>query len=630
MDRAEPKHRGQFTFTSIVAAMAVLFLAVLSIGLPAGYFITHLRYQHGQLDSETEVNSYFIADKLKANPDWRITNPAIERFVEAMETGEHEARAVLTPDGKQISSRQSKPLAWPVVSHRASINLNGERVGFFVIARSLSNIALETGAIFLASLFGSALIILVLHRVVLRRLRLVEQDLSRRARFDALTGLPNRIETIKELQRRLALNEQCGTAVFFINLDKFKAVNDSFGHAVGDAVLKASATWLRSCIRPGDFLGRQSGDEFIILLSLRDGDGDAVIARISESVSNAFLLPQVGLGHEVAITATVGIALGPAHGDQAELLIQHADTAMYALKSQRRGGWKIYQPSMTEQLDREAHLRAKLRHALERHEFELHYQPLVRLHDSVTIGAESLIRWRDSETGVLVSPVDFIPELELSGLIVPVGEWVLRTACRQVAAWRKTQPHFHIAVNVSARQFIEEGFVDSVARILFEEKAGPGAIEIELTESMLFDDALTTVKLAQLKRIGVRLALDDFGTGFSSLGRLASMPFDVVKIDRQFVDKMNEGERELSVVVSIIALSHGLGMTVLSEGIEQAEQLQALIELGCERGQGFLFSRPIPAEAFNAAFIDCQRLRSARHDNTAARTRPKSVTEARY
>ena len=234
----------------------------------------------------------------------------------------------------------------------------------------------------------------------------------------------------------------------------------------------------------------------------------------------------------------------------------------------------------------------------------MHYQPLLRLHNNKTIGAEALIRWRDSESGLLVAPDEFISELEYSGLIVPVGEWVLRTACKQVLEWRKTFPRFHIAVNVSARQFMEEGFVDSVARILFEEKVAPDAIAIELTESMVFDDALTTSKLLHLKSMGIWLALDDFGTGFSSLGRLANMPFDVIKIDRSFIDQMNVGERDRSVVVAIVALSHGLGMNVVAEGIEQADQRQALVELGCEQGQGFLFSRPIPADIFNALYID--------------------------
>jgi diguanylate cyclase (GGDEF)-like protein len=600
------KHGRRFTFTSIVTGMVLLLLAIVSISLPAIYLTVHLQYQHGQVDSESEANADAIADRLEEHPDWLITNPALERYTKEdhvfKEADGYETRAILSTNGRDIFAKhQDEPLAWPVVSHRSAIKVDGKAVGYFVLARSLTHFVYETIAIFITALFGSALIVFLLHRFVLHRLRLIEDDLSRNARFDALTGLPNRREAIAELQRRLALNQHGATAVFFIDLDKFKAVNDSYGHAVGDAVLKASASRLRSCIRPEDFLGRLAGDEFIILLSI--SDGEALIKRVSESISHAFLLSHFCLGHEVAITATVGIALAPKHGNQPELLIQHADTAMYTLKSTRRGGWKIYEPAMTEKVEREVHLRAKLKQALPRQEFELHYQPLIRLHDNKTIGAEALIRWRDSESGHLIAPSDFISELEQSGLIVPVGEWVLRTACRQVAEWRRTLPHFHIAVNVSGRQFIEDGFVNSVARILLEEKVEPGAIELELTESMLLDDALTTRKLAQLKSIGVRLALDDFGTGFSSLGRLASMPFDVIKIDRSFIDQMNVGERERSVVVAIIALSHGLGMTVLSEGIEQAEQRQALVELGCERGQGFLFSRPILAETFNAIYI---------------------------
>jgi EAL domain-containing protein (putative c-di-GMP-specific phosphodiesterase class I) len=310
------------------------------------------------------------------------------------------------------------------------------------------------------------------------------------------------------------------------------------------------------------------------------------------------------LGHEVAVTATLGVALAPEHALEPEPLLQCADTAMYAIKLNQRGGWKLYDPQMKLRVDTELQLRIKLRRALQQGEYELHYQPLVHLHDGRAIGAEALIRWRNPTTGQLVSPLDFIPELESSGLIVPVGEWVLRTACQQVARWRQTTPTFHVAVNVSARQFLDDGFVGVVERALREEGVPAEAIEVELTESVMFDEALTARKLEQLKELGVRLALDDFGTGFSSLGRLSSMPFDVIKIDRRFIENMNQSPRDSSVVVSIVALTHGLGMTVLSEGIESAEQRQSLLDLGCERGQGFLFSKPLTADHFTTTYID--------------------------
>ena len=390
--------------------------------------------------------------------------------------------------------------------------------------------------------------------------------------------------------------------MFFIDLDKFKAVNDSYGHAVGDALLRSTATRLKSCVPPGGFLARLAGDEFILVLPL--SDPNAGVNGQAEAIAGALSLPQRCLGHDVAVTATVGVALAPAHAQAPESLLQCADTAMYAIKHDRRGEWKLYHPQMKERIDNEVQLRTKLRHALHHNQYELHYQPLVHLHDGRAIGAEALIRWRDPSTGKLVSPLEFIPELENSGLIVPVGEWVLRTACKQVALWRKTTPKFHVAVNVSARQFLDEGFVEVVARVLREENVPAEAIEVELTESVLFDEVLTTQKLEQLKTLGVRLSLDDFGTGFSSLGRLSSMPFDVIKIDRRFIENMNQSARDSSVVVSIVALTHGLGMTVLSEGIESDDQLQALLGLGCERGQGFLFSKPLTADGFTTTYID--------------------------
>lgn len=587
--------------------MVMFLLALGAISLPAIYVLVHIQYQHGQVDSESDINASYIASELSDHPESRISDPYLQKFVNEdvvfKDADDHETRAVLTTDGKIVfANDEDKVLAWPVISKQAAIIVNGEINGYYLISRSLAYLLYETAGIFLSSLFGSALIAFLLHRFVLRRLRLVEDDLSRNAKVDFLTGLPNRREALIELRRRLALDEYDATAIFFIDLDKFKMVNDSYGHAVGDAVLKTSACRLRNCLRPEDFLGRLSGDEFVMLLSLNDGEG--VVKRVSEAINKAFSIAQICLGYEVAITATVGIALAPEHGNHPEQLMQRADTAMYSLKGSRRGGWTIYEPTMTERIEREVHLRAKLKQALQRNEFEMYYQPLLRLSDNKTVGAEALIRWRDPETGLLVLPVNFIPELELSGLIVPVGEWALRTACKQVVTWRETIPDFFIAINVSARQFSEPGFVDSVVRILCEEKVAPDAIEIELTESMLLEEAQAIKMLAELKDLGVGLALDDFGTGFSSLGRLASMPFDVIKIDRQFIDKMEAGEREHSVVVSIVALSHGLGMTVLAEGIETAQQRQTLIELGCERGQGFLFAEPIPAAAFNATYID--------------------------
>jgi len=600
----------KFTFTSLVAGLAMLLLAIATISLPAMYLLVHMEYQHGQVDSESAVNAGFITDVLDDHPDRLITDPALERFVKEdvvfNDADEHETRAILAADGKTVFAKTTEEtLAWPIASKQTPIIVDGETKGYYVITRSLAHLLHKAAQIFLVTLVGSVLMAYLLHRFVLRRLRLVEEDQSRNAKFDSLTGLPNRNEAIKELQRRIANSKQGVTAVFFIDLDKFKMVNDSYGHAVGDEVMKASASRLRSTIRPGDFLGRLSGAEFIIVLSL--SDGEAGIQRISEAIGKAFSFSHQCLGYEIAITTTLGIAMAPEHGNQAEQLMRLADTAMYSLKATRPGGWKIYEPAMSEKIERELRLRAKLKQALQRDEFELHYQPLLHLDDNQTIGAEALIRWRDSDTGRLVPPHDFISELELSGMIVPVGEWVLRTACKQVVLWRKTLPDFYIAVNVSARQFMEDGFVDLVARILREEKVAPDAIEIELTESILLDDEVAIRILVGLKKIGVTLSLDDFGTGFSSLGRLASMPFDVIKIDHQFIAQMNEGERERSVVLSIIALSHGLGMTVLAEGIETATQRHALVELGCERGQGFLFSRPIPAEAFSTSYIGCNR-----------------------
>jgi diguanylate cyclase (GGDEF)-like protein len=593
--------------TRILFGLQVLLLSGLTIGLSAAYLLINVQYQQGEVNAEAELNAQLIAHEIASEAADGLSDPVLSRFVDEdivfRDADEFEAREIAGVEATHFFKHAADSTwQWPMVQHTAPIEVAGERLGYFNIQRTLTAIAQHTAAIFGVGVLCSIGLTLVFRHFVVLRLQRVEDDLSRQARFDALTGLPNRRHAIEELSGRLARIGQGTLAVFFIDLDKFKAVNDSYGHAVGDALLRSTATRLKSCVPPGGFLARLAGDEFILVLPL--SDPNAGVNGQAEAIAGALSLPQRCLGHDVAVTATVGVALAPAHAQAPESLLQCADTAMYAIKHDRRGEWKLYHPQMKERIDNEVQLRTKLRHALHHNQYELHYQPLVHLHDGRAIGAEALIRWRDPSTGKLVSPLEFIPELESSGLIVPVGEWVLRTACKQVARWRQTTPKFHVAVNVSARQFLDEGFVEVVARVLREENVPAEAIEVELTESVLFDEVLTTRKLEQLKTLGVRLSLDDFGTGFSSLGRLSSMPFDVIKIDRRFIENMNQSARDSSVVVSIVALTHGLGMTVLSEGIESDDQLQALLGLGCERGQGFLFSKPLTADRFTTTYID--------------------------
>jgi diguanylate cyclase (GGDEF)-like protein len=593
--------------TRILFGLQMLGLAGLTIGISTTYLMINVQYQQGEVNAEAQVNAQLISHELVSGAATGLSDPVLSRFVDEdivfRDADAYESRAI---DGVGATHFFKYPASstsqWLTVRHEAPIEVAGERLGHYRIERNLNAIAQNAAAIFGIGTLGSIGLTFVFYRHVVLRLQRAEEDLSRQARFDALTGLPNRRHAIQELSTQLARLGQGSIAVFFIDLDKFKAVNDSYGHAVGDELLRSTAARLQGCVRPGGFLARLSGDEFILLLSSPDAHGG--IDGTAQAIAHALSLPQRCLGHDVAVSATIGVALAPDHAREPETLLQCADTAMYAIKVNKRGDWKLYHPEMKLRIDRELQLRTKLRHALQHSEYELHYQPLVHLQDGRAIGAEALIRWRDPSNGKLVAPMEFIPELESSGLIVPVGEWVLRAACKQVAQWRAITPHFHVAVNVSARQFLDDGFVAVVERVLREEHVPPEAIEVELTESVLYDEVLTTRKLEQLKELGVRLSLDDFGTGFSSLGRLSSMPFDVIKIDRRFIENMNQSPRDSSVVVSIVALTHGLGMTVLSEGIESAEQRRSLLELGCERGQGFLFSKPLTADNFTSTYID--------------------------
>ena len=593
--------------TRILFGLQMLGLAGLTIGISTTYLLINVQYQQGEVNAEAQVNAQLISHELVSGAATGLSDPVLSRFVDEAiffhNSDEYESRTIQDLSATHFFKSDAMSTTHGLtVRHEAPIEVAGERLGYYRVQRNLNAIAQNAAAIFGIGTLGSIGLTFVFYRYVVLRLQSAADEMSRQARFDALTGLPNRRHALAELSSRLAHIGQGSLAVFFIDLDKFKSVNDSYGHAVGDALLKSTAARLKKCVPPGGFLARLAGDEFMLVQPSPDESGG--INGTAAAIAQALALPQRCLGREVAVTATVGVALAPAHAQAPESLLQCADTAMYATKHDRRGEWRLYHPEMKERIDNEVQLRTKLRHALHHNQYELHYQPLVHLHDGRAIGAEALIRWRDPSTGKLVSPLDFVPELESSGLIVPVGEWVLRTACKQVALWRKTTPKFHVAVNVSARQFLDDGFVEVVARVLREEGVPAEAIEIELTESMLFDELLTARKLEQLKELGVRLSLDDFGTGFSSLGRLSSMPFDVIKIDRRFIENMNQGVRDSSVVVSIVALTHGLGMTALSEGIERDDQLQALLGLGCERGQGFLFSKPLTADGFTTTYID--------------------------
>jgi diguanylate cyclase (GGDEF)-like protein/PAS domain S-box-containing protein len=428
-----------------------------------------------------------------------------------------------------------------------------------------------------------------------------EEALAHQAGHDALTGLPNRTLLRDSLLRAcaLAVRDDLAVALLFLDLDNFKMVNDSMGHASGDELLIAVAARLLSCLRPGDLAARLGGDEFAVVLL---GSADLrtvrqVATRITEALHQPFTLGTA----ELVLGASTGIALAGAGAHGPDELLRNADTAMYAAKALGKGRFAFFEEGMHRAAQTRLALEADLRRALASNEFEVYYQPVVDLRSGVISGGEALIRWNHPERG-LVPPLDFIPLSEEVGLIVPLGEWVLREACIALRSWKdrytqRTAPI--VTVNLSPRQLQQPDLVESVARILRETQADPAALVLEITESALLDDTEATLaSLIGLHDLGLRLAIDDFGTGYSALSYLQRYPIDVLKIDRSFVQGLASSGEQSALVRAILALGQALGLRVVAEGIEYAEQRDRLETLGCDYGQGYFYARPEPRVAF--------------------------------
>jgi diguanylate cyclase (GGDEF)-like protein len=413
----------------------------------------------------------------------------------------------------------------------------------------------------------------------------------REAHHDPVTSLPNRALFLKIFKRVLASRSMVTdpTSVLFIDLDRFKAVNDSLGHEAGDQLLAAVATRIRGCVRASDTAARLGGDEFAVLL--HDSPVEAATAvgeRIIASVKEAFRIA----GRDVFIGASIGVAVSRSADEKSDALLHNADVAMYRAKKDGPGVVVAYEPYMHTEALNYLSLRADLQNALQEGEFRLQYQPLVRLATGEPTGVESLIRWHSPTRGV-VSPLDFIPIAEESGLIVDIGQWVLETGAAQVAAWRRSFPDLTLNVNVSGHQLVHPRFADNVLRALAVTGLPSSAVTLELTESVLMSDPERGVaSLAALRELGVQLSIDDFGTGYSSLAYLRELPVAELKIDRAFVARAELTPEDLALVRTIVELGHILGLRVVAEGIENAAQLDALRRLGCALGQGYHLCRP--------------------------------------
>jgi len=415
-------------------------------------------------------------------------------------------------------------------------------------------------------------------------------------------------------------------AVLFVDCDNFKDINDSLGHGIGDLLLQSVAKRLTAASRTSDTVSRQGGDEFVILLSeLNHADDAALYAR---KIITALASPHRIGQHDLHLTASIGVAIYPADGRNAETLIKSADTALYEAKEVGGNTWRAYRPHMVQRAVARQSVEGSILRALEREEFRLHYQPRVNLTTGTVVGVEALVRWDHPERG-LIPPAEFIPVAEDSGLIVPIGRWVLREACRQAKTWWTAGlGRVPVAVNVSAVEFRSTGFVDGVTKVLADYAGHVGGLELELTESVLMQDTEAAGQpLQALKALGVRLTLDDFGTGFSSLSYLRRFPISTLKIDRSFVQELSGPAGDRTLVAAIISMGKSLGQMVIAEGIETEDQLAALKQLGCDEGQGFHFSRPLPPDDF-ATYLAAARASQTpeqRGDDTNASRRQQAL-----
>ncbi len=435
----------------------------------------------------------------------------------------------------------------------------------------------------------------------------LETSLERQATHDELTGLPNRVllfERIERAMEGLRHTSSAGSvALLFIDIDHFKSLNDNLGHSAGDRILESVAARIRDAVRPGDTVARFGGDEFVVLCERLDSPEDAVV--IADRLEVSLRDPLQVEGRDVRLGVSIGISFADPDDPDPVAVMRDAAAAMYLAKAGGRGRWVVFVDELRERASERRRTETSMRRTLDGEELELHYQPVVSLTDGRLVGVEALLRWR--RDGVVVAPDEFVPLAEESGLIVPIGRWVLQTATAQVAAWQQLPgwSHLHLAVNVSARQLQHAGFPTVIAAAVGEPGLTEGSLSIELTESVLLQDVeASRERLDRVRSLGVGVSLDDFGTGYSSLTYLRRFPVDTVKLDRSFVEGVGTDPGDTAIVTAVVDLAAALGLQSVAEGIETPEQLTLLRSLGCHTGQGYLFSPGLDAATFTERYLD--------------------------
>jgi len=438
---------------------------------------------------------------------------------------------------------------------------------------------------------------LATHEDVTERQR-SEDRIAHMARHDALTDLPNRMLLLEQLNHEIkrVKRGEC-LAVLCLDLDQFKSVNDALGHHIGDELLKLVGERLRGCTRELDVVARMGGDEFAIIMTQMEQAADA--ATLSKRIRDSVIKPYQIEGHQIVTDISIGISVAPMDAVESDELLRNADMALYDAKADGRGTFRFFEPEMNTRMRARRELEMDLRKALATEQFELHYQPLVVLETNEVNAFEALLRWNHPTRG-MISPADFIPIAEETGLIVPLGEWVLKTACNEAVDW---PGHIKVAVNLSPAQLNSRNLVSMVTAALNESGMSPQKLQLEITETVLLQNTFTTLAtLHELRKMGVQIALDDFGTGYSSLSYLRSFPFDKIKIDRSFIQDLSNGAEPLAIVNAVAGLAKCLNMTSTAEGVETQQQMEVLQSIGCTEMQGYLFSHARPAKEIRQFF----------------------------
>jgi len=586
---------------TLIAGLAALAIA---LAVPTLYFVSARTRVAGMLEARAEIFADQVLNATEQNPalynallsgtpvDAR--NLALAAPDKPGDDPRHppEQRAVLALRGTPIIMvPASARLAWPTLSASAPVSQNGQRLGDVQITRSLAPVVLMELPITLASLVLGHLLVLVLRVLPLRLLRQALERATYLAAHDLLTGLPNRALFADRLEQALATvrREHGQMAVLCLDLDHFKDVNDTLGHAAGDALLCAVATQLRRCLREVDTLARLGGDEFAVIQPdiRQPRDAETLALRLIDVAREPVVLD----GQQVFVGMSAGIALGHADSQAAEL-VKQADFALYQAKAAGRGGFCFFAPEMNARIRQRRAMEADLRAALDRGELGIVYQPQIHLASGAIRGAEALMRWNHPVEGP-IPPSVFIPVAEETGLIGPLGAWLLGQACKEATGWPE---RIGLAVNVSPVQFRLAGFLDTVRGALAASGLDPRRLELEVTEGLMLNDTAETLEiLAGLRQLGARLAMDDFGTGYASLGYLRKFRFDKIKIDKSFVRNLGEDPNADAIVRAVVGLSGALGMQTNAEGVENARQAELLRAHGFGEAQGFLYWKPMPA-----------------------------------